>query len=123
VELVELSVVKKDGRRETFNADKLRAGVLRACEKRPVARKVLDELVESVEAEIRASGNPEISSHTLGDMVMSRLLTLDQVAYIRFASVYRSFADIASFQHEVQQLLRPGKARAPKTGSDRIEVH
>lgn len=106
VELVELTVVKKDGRRETFNPDKLRAGVLRACEKRPIARSVVDELVDSVMAEIRGSGNPEISSHALGDLVMARLKNLDQVAYIRFASVYRSFADLVSFQEEVQQLLQ-----------------
>lgn len=104
VELVELTVVKKDGRREAFNQDKLRAGVLRACEKRPIARRTVDDLVDSIMAEMRDSGNPEIPSHNLGDMVMARLRTLDQVAYIRFASVYRSFADLASFQEEVQQL-------------------
>ena len=123
VELVELTVVKKDGRRETFSPDKLRSGVLRACEKRPIARRVVDELVESVDAEIRASGNPEISSNELGDMAMSRLLVLDQVAYIRFASVYRSFADVASFQKEVQQLLRPGAPRTGKAGNGRVEIH
>jgi transcriptional repressor NrdR len=106
VELVELTVVKKDGRREAFNPEKLRAGVLRACEKRPIARRIVDELVEQVVAEIRAGGDPEVSSHALGDMVMARLRTLDQVAYIRFASVYRSFADLISFQDEVQELLQ-----------------
>lgn len=117
VELVELTVVKKDGRREAFNPDKLRAGVLRACEKRPIARRVVDELVDSVMAEIRGGGNPEVSSHELGDLVMARLRTLDQVAYIRFASVYRSFADLASFQKEVQQLLQhPAK-------DGRVELH
>jgi transcriptional repressor NrdR len=107
VELVELTVVKKDGRRETFNPEKLRGGILRACEKRPVARAQVDELIDSVEAEMRARGVPEIASRQLGDLVMVRLQTLDQVAYIRFASVYRSFTDIESFQAEVQQLLRP----------------
>ncbi len=112
VELVELTVVKKDGRREALNQEKLRAGVLRACEKRPIARRTVDELVESVIAEIRDSGNPEISSPALGDMVMVRLRELDQVAYIRFASVYRSFADLASFQAEVQQLLNTNVANS-----------
>lgn len=119
VELVELTVVKKDGRREAFNPDKLRAGVLRACEKRPISRKVMDELVDSVIAEIRGTGNPEISSCDLGDLVMARLKTLDDVAYIRFASVYRSFADLASFQKEVQQLLKQ-----PSPAKDgHLEVH
>ena len=118
VELVELTVVKKDGRREAFNPEKLRAGVLRACEKRPIARQVVDELIEQVLAEIRATGNPEVSSHALGDMVMARLRTLDQVAYIRFASVYRSFADLASFQEEVQELLQQ-----PSTEKGRLDIH
>lgn len=104
VELVELTVVKKDGRREAFNPEKLRSGILRACEKRPVSRKQVDALIESVEAEIRAAGVVEISSELLGDLSMARLRNLDQVAYIRFASVYRSFADVESFQREVQQL-------------------
>jgi transcriptional repressor NrdR len=108
VELVELSVMKKDGRRETFNPEKLRSGILRACEKRPVSRKQIDELIDSVEAEIRAAGVVEIASELLGDLSMARLRNLDQVAYIRFASVYRSFADVESFQQEVQQLqLQP----------------
>jgi transcriptional repressor NrdR len=106
VELVELTVMKKDGRREAFNPEKLKAGVLRACEKRPISRAVVDEIVASVEAEMRAEGVPEVSSHRLGDLVMARLKTLDQVAYIRFASVYRSFADAESFAKEVQQLLQ-----------------
>lgn len=104
VELVELTVVKKDGRRETFNPDKLRSGILRACEKRPISRKQVDELIDSVEAEIRAAGVVEISSGMLGDLSMARLRNLDQVAYIRFASVYRSFADVESFQQEVVRL-------------------
>lgn len=104
VELVELTVKKKDGRRETFNPEKLRSGILRACEKRPVSRKQVDELIDSVEAEIRAAGVVEISSGTLGDLSMARLRNLDQVAYIRFASVYRSFADVESFQQEVVRL-------------------
>lgn len=104
VELVELTVVKKDGRRETFNPEKLRSGILRACEKRPVSRKHIDDLIDSVECEIRAAGVVEISSGLLGDLAIARLRNLDQVAYIRFASVYRSFADVESFQQEVQQL-------------------
>jgi transcriptional repressor NrdR len=123
VELVELTVVKKDGRREAFNPDKLRSGVLRACEKRPIARRIVDELVDSVAAEIRGTGNPEITSHDLGDLVMARLRTLDHVAYIRFASVYRSFADVASFQQEVQQLLHPPVSRHDPGQDGHIELH
>jgi transcriptional repressor NrdR len=107
VELVELTVVKKDGRRETFNPEKLRGGILRACEKRPISRAQVDELVESVECELRAHDAPEFTSTRMGDLVMQRLITMDQVAYIRFASVYRSFADIESFQSEVQLLRQP----------------
>ncbi len=104
IELVELTVVKKDGRREMFNPDKLKVGILRACEKRPVTRQQVDQLIESVEAEIRAEGITEIDSHLLGELCMNRLKTLDQVAYIRFASVYRSFADVESFQQEIKEL-------------------
>jgi transcriptional repressor NrdR len=107
VELVELTVVKKDGRRETFNPDKLRSGILSACEKRPVARATIDHMVDSIEGELRSMGKPEFSSTLLGELVMNRLRNLDQVAYIRFASVYRSFADAESFQSEVQLLLHP----------------
>lgn len=104
IELVELTVVKKDGRREIFNPDKLKSGIVRACEKRPVTRQEIDQLVESVEAEIRAEGLNEIESNVLGELCMTRLKNLDQVAYIRFASVYRSFADIESFQKEIKSL-------------------
>lgn len=110
VELVELTVVKKDGRREMFNPDKLKSGIVRACEKRPVSRQQIDQLIESVEAEIRAEGLNEIESHYLGELCMARLKNLDQVAYIRFASVYRSFADIESFQKEIKALAKSPKS-------------
>jgi transcriptional repressor NrdR len=118
VELLELTVVKKDGRREMFNPDKFKAGILRACEKRPVSRQQIDELVESVEAEIRAEGVAEIESHLLGELCMARLKNVDQVAYIRFASVYRSFSDASSFQQEIKQLLKSTPSPVKANDSD-----
>ncbi len=99
-----LTVVKKDGRREPFNRNKMAGGVYRACEKRPISVAVIEELINDIEREIRAKGEAEIPVSLLGEMVMIKLLSLDDVAYVRFASVYRSFTDVASFEAELERL-------------------
>lgn len=98
-------VIKKDNRREAFDLDKLRRGVLKACEKRPIALAKVDALCQSVEAQITNSLSQEISSTQIGEMVMVRLKELDEIAYVRFASVYRQFRDINTFMEELKSIL------------------
>ena len=107
-ERVELSlplVVKKDGRREQFDREKLKGGILKACEKRPVSADAIERFVEDLEHRIQERGEREIGSTLLGEEVMRYLHDLDEVAYVRFASVYRSFRDLAEFMNELQDLL------------------
>lgn len=101
-------VIKKDGRREAFSRAKILNGFLRACEKRPVSVEIIEATVDEIEREVRSGLEKEISSGYIGELVMDRLKKLDDVAYVRFASVYRQFKDIDSFIEEVQQ-LRKGK--------------
>jgi transcriptional repressor NrdR len=105
IELVLPMVVKKDGRREAFDRLKVLAGLRRACEKRPVGTDALDALVDQIERALVESGDKEVESSAIGEQVMQRLRELDQVAYVRFASVYRSFKDIHEFMSELSQLL------------------
>ncbi len=104
VEMPTLAVVKKDGRRELFNRDKVASGIYRAIEKRPIAIAQVEELIMRVEREVRATGEAEIASTKIGELVMAGLEQLDEVAYVRFASVYRSFTDVASFEAELRRL-------------------
>jgi transcriptional repressor NrdR len=97
-------VVKKDGNREEFNREKLLRGVMRASEKRPVSYDEMEHLVEEVEREIRKQNPTEVPSEKIGDLVMDRLSELDEVAYIRFASVYRQFKDVDAYKNEVRRL-------------------
>jgi transcriptional repressor NrdR len=97
-------IIKKDGRREKYDKNKIKHGVMKALEKRPVSHEQIETLLENIEEKIRRTGKEEISSTTIGEYVMDELKALDQVAYIRFASVYRSFADITLFEKEVQKL-------------------
>jgi transcriptional repressor NrdR len=99
-------VVKRDGRREPFDRAKLRNSILKACEKRSVGVQAVDDLVQEVEAKLHERADKEVSSQELGDLVMGQLQRLDQVAYVRFASVYRQFKDIAQFMDEVKGLLK-----------------
>ncbi|MBA7504794.1 Transcriptional repressor NrdR [subsurface metagenome] len=97
-------VVKKDGRREEFSRDKLSSGIRKACEKRPLPIGAIDKLIDNIEAELYGLGKAEISSSIIGDLVMQRLQKLDHIAYIRFASVYREFADIGALKQVVDSL-------------------
>jgi transcriptional repressor NrdR len=107
-ELAMPDIVKSDGRRQAFSEDKLRSGITRALEKRPVGSLEVDTLVGALIRKARASGEREIASRTLGEWVMAALRELDQVAYVRFASVYRSFEDVEAFRREVEELQRDG---------------
>lgn len=109
IESLPIFVIKKDGRREFFNSDKIRAGLVKACEKRPVAIKDLDSLVFNIEKRINNSLEQEITSQKIGEMVMEGLRDLDEVAYVRFASVYRQFKDINTFMDELNKLLKERK--------------
>ncbi len=104
VENTVLVIIKKDKRREKFDREKLLGGIRKACEKRPLPIGTLEKLVDELEAELRESGKVEIPSSVVGEMVMERLRKLDHIAYIRFASVYRAFADIGSLKQEVDSL-------------------
>lgn len=105
-------VVKKDGRREAFDREKLLHGLQKACEKRPVSAEQLEEIAIAVERRLQELGEKEISSSEVGEQVMERLQALDEVAYVRFASVYRSFRDVGEFMSELRDLL--DHARAPE---------
>jgi len=114
-------VVKKDGRREPFDREKLLAGLHKAVEKRPVSMDQLEALVAEVEARVLERGEKEVPSSLLGEEVMRRLRTLDQVAYVRFASVYRSFRDIEEFMDELKGLLDDHGADAARRHRGRLE--
>jgi len=109
VDTVDLAVIKKDGRREQFNRDKLLTGLKKSCEKRPISMETIDETVSEIEQDLRKRETTEISSRIIGEMVMRRLRVLDKIAYIRFASVYREFEDLESFEKEVHNLLGSDK--------------
>jgi transcriptional repressor NrdR len=106
IEWTGVSVIKKDGRRESFDRDKLLAGLLKACEKRPIAREAVEKLVSTVEAELYNYGSREVPAQVIGELVMDRIKELDKVAYIRFASVYREFTDLKSFEKELRTLKK-----------------
>ncbi|HYB90778.1 MAG TPA: transcriptional regulator NrdR [Candidatus Binataceae bacterium] len=99
-------VVKKDGRRELFDRNKIIAGLKRACEKRPVSTATIEEIANRIESQAIESGSKEIPSSFIGTAVMNELHRIDQVAYVRFASVYRSFKDIDEFMHELEDLIQ-----------------
>ncbi len=103
---VNLLVVKRDGRREPFDRQKLFEGIRIACAKRPISIETIDELVSNIEANLYQLGKGEVSSRTIGEMVMERLRDLDGVAYVRFASVYRSFRDLETLKREVDEMVR-----------------
>ncbi len=105
IERMPLVVIKRDGSRESFDKVKIINGVIRACEKRPVTMTQIENLANDIELELRGRLESEVSSELIGEMVMTRLKDLDEVAYVRFASVYRSFKDINTFMEELTKLL------------------
>lgn len=106
VDMVDMIVMKKDGRREQFDKKKLMTGMLKATEKRPVTMDQIEKAVDEIERELRKRDSIEIPSKIMGEFVMNKLKKLDEVAYIRFASVYRSFDDLETFEKEVKSLLK-----------------
>jgi transcriptional repressor NrdR len=111
VEEMAVMIVKKDGRREPFSREKVRAGLQRACEKRNISMNVIDAFLDALEQDLRESGHREIPSHLIGEKVMAKLHGLDGVAYVRFASVYREFKDVNDFVSELKNLLDREEAR------------
>ena len=111
-ELPALMVVKSDRRRQEFDRNKLRHGLQLACTKRPISQETIERVVDQIEAELRARDSAEVPSSVIGDLAMNKLRRLDQVAYVRFASVYRDFADISLFEEEVRALVERGEAPA-----------
>lgn len=104
-ELIMPLIIKRDGRREMFNIDNLRAGMLRALEKRPVSIDSLEEAIAAILQKIRAAGEREIEARQIGEWVMEQLYRLDHVAYVRFASVYKRFKDISEFRETIDQMI------------------
>jgi transcriptional repressor NrdR len=111
-------VVKKDNRREPYERSKIIAGVVKACEKRPVSMESIEQLVDRIETAVAEHGGKEVPSSLIGSAVMAELQRLDQVAYVRFASVYRSFKDIEEFMRELEELIQRRKQDA---GEQRIK--
>ncbi|WP_018694034.1 transcriptional regulator NrdR [Algicola sagamiensis] len=104
VELVMPRVIKQDGSRQAFDEQKIQRGLSRALEKRPVSTEQIEQLIQEVKSKLRAQGEREVPSQTIGNMIMALLLPIDKVAYVRFASVYRSFDDIREFGEEIAKL-------------------
>lgn len=109
MEEVPLIVVKKDGVRQEFSREKLTRGLIRACEKRPVSLETIESLAHDVEKELRNQGSSEVSSNDIGELVMERLSKVDEVSYVRFASVYRQFKDISVFLDELKEIINTDK--------------
>jgi transcriptional repressor NrdR len=105
VEVLPIIVVKRDNSRQPFDRNKIMNGMLRACEKRPVSTQALETIVEEIESKVQNSLEREVTTQSIGEMVMERLKPLDEVAYVRFASVYRQFKDIHSFMQELNKIL------------------
>ncbi|MDI6605792.1 MAG: transcriptional regulator NrdR [Candidatus Omnitrophota bacterium] len=114
IEEVSLMVIKKDGRREPFDRKKILSGIIKACEKRPISIEKMEEILTQVERAVQKKSDREVSSTRIGELVIDRLKTLDDVAYVRFASVYRQFKDVGQFMDELKVMLdkqKLGKAK------------
>jgi transcriptional repressor NrdR len=110
IEEIPIMIVKKDGRRELFSREKVRAGLQKACEKLDISMNKIEEFIDELERDLRETGEKEIPSHFIGEKVMARLHDLDGIAYVRFASVYREFRDVNDFVEELKRLLSERKA-------------
>jgi transcriptional repressor NrdR len=102
----DLIVIKKDKRREPFNREKLKNGIIKACQKRPVSYETIENVLNEIESELRKKSKTEVTSREIGELIMKKLKKLDKIAYIRFASVYRDFQDISSFEKELKSLKK-----------------
>ena len=111
VQTLDLLVIKKDGKREVFDRVKLRGGIIKACEKGPISAQEVEKILEQVEADLRKKNTNEVSSKKIGELVIRRLKKLDEIAYIRFASVYRQFADLSDFEKELAKLSKRFKSK------------
>ena len=105
IESLPIIVIKKDKSRESFNRDKLMNGILRACEKRPISINTLDNMIDEIEVTIQNSLDREVTSDKIGELVMDKLKNIDEVAYVRFASIYREFKDVNTFMSEIKKIL------------------
>lgn len=108
IEDIPIMIVKKDGRREIFNRDKVSAGIRRACEKLDVSMNTIDTIIDNLERSLRETGEKEIPSYVIGEQVMQKLHDLSDIAYVRFASVYREFKDVNDFVDELKRMLNNG---------------
>ena len=109
IEITPVLVVKNNGTRQSFNAEKIRNGIIKSCEKRPVPMSVIDDMVADICKQVYNSMESEISTKTIGEMVMERLKKVDEISYVRYASVYRSFKDLSSFMSELKQMMKADK--------------
>ena len=109
IEEIPVMIIKKDGRREVFSREKLRSGLQKACQKRKISVNIIEEFLDELERDLRESGEKEIPSHKIGEKVMAKLHEIDDVAYVRFASVYREFKDVNDFVSELKSLLSEHK--------------
>jgi transcriptional repressor NrdR len=112
IEEISLMVIKKDGRREPFDRKKVLAGVIRACEKRPISMEKMEGIITQVERQIQRKSDREVLASRIGELVMEKLKVLDDVAYVRFASVYRQFKDVGQFMEELKDILGKEKRKA-----------
>lgn len=119
---VNLMVIKEDGRREEFDQDKIFMGLKKACAKRPVSIETINEIVDDIESELYRMGQSEVPSKIIGEKVMERLAELDDVAYVRFASVYRRFADLESLAEEIQKLKEQRALEAERSRQLALEM-
>ena len=110
IEEIPVMIVKKDGRREIFSREKVRSGLQKACQKRNISMNVIEEFLDELERDLRETGEKEISSNKIGEKVMAKLHEIDDVAYVRFASVYREFKDVNDFVSELKNLLSNHKS-------------
>ena len=124
IEVTPVLVVKNNGTRQSFNAEKIRNGIIKSCEKRPVPMSVIDDIVSDISKQVYNSMEYEITTKEIGEMVMERLKKVDEVSYVRYASVYRSFKDLSSFMAELKQMMKAEKAErkaAEKVLTDKAE--
>lgn len=111
IEVSPVLVVKNNGTRQAYNAEKIRTGIIKSCEKRPVPMAVIDEVVADISKQVYNSMESEVTSKEIGEMVMERLKKVDEVAYVRYASVYRSFKDISSFMAELKSMMKKDRKK------------